>query len=310
MADKRIITCAITGSSHTPSMSPHLPYKADDVVRQAVDAARAGAAVLHVHARNEMDGSPSSDPGRFREYCSRIKAESDVVLSLTTGGATGQSVEERYAVVRQLKPELCTCNMGSINYAGFPMIPKYKGKFRFDWEEPYLESTRSEPFINNFSDIEYMLKRLTNETGTRFEFEAYDVGHLYTLAYYVDQGLVKPPVFLQFVLGSLGGISADVDNIVFMKRTVERLLGDDVQWSVLGSGRHQMNAVTVGAVMGSHVRVGLEDSLYLRKGKMAESNAEQVAKIRRILDELSLEIAEPGEARSLLGLKGLDNVAY
>ena len=310
MSGKRIITCAVTGASHTPTMSPHLPFKKDDIVKQTIGAAKAGAAVIHLHARNEADGSPSSDPELFREYCSRIKGETDAVLSLTTGGATGQSIEERFDVVRKLQPELCTCNLGTMNYGGFSMIPKYEGKWRHDWEKPYLESTRSEVFTSSFADIEYMLKTLTNETGTRFEFEAYDVGHLYTLAFYMDQGLVKPPVFLQFVLGALGGISADTDNIVFMKRTVDRLLGDDVQWSVLGSGRHQMGAVTVGAIMGSHVRVGLEDSIYVRKGKLAESNAEQVAKIRRILEELSIEIAEPRDARKVLALKGLDQVSY
>jgi uncharacterized protein (DUF849 family) len=190
------------------------------------------------------------------------------------------------------------------------MTAKYEGQWRYEWEEPYLESTRSEPFVSNFSDIEYMLKTLSMETGTRFEFEAYDIGHLYTLAYFLDMGLVKPPIFMQFVMGTMGGIGPDVDNVVFMKRTADRLLGDDVEWSILGSGRHQMNLVTVGAIMGSHVRVGLEDSLYLQKGRLAESNAEQVAKIGRILNELSIEIANPAETRQMLGLKGLDQVGY
>ncbi len=301
---KVIITCAITGASHTPTMSPHLPYTPEDMIRQSVDAHRAGAAVIHLHARNAHDGSPSADPEVFREYMQGIRAETDVIIGLTTGGATGQSIEERLQPVRQLQPELCTLNLGTINYGGFPMIPKYAGKWKFDWEQPYLESTREQPFESNFVDIEYMLKHLPEETGVRFEFEAYDVGHIYTLAFYLDSGLVKPPVFLQFVLGTLGGIGAEVENIVHLKRSADRLLGDDVQWSVLGSGRHQMNVVTVGAIMGSHVRVGLEDSLYLAKGKLARSNAEQVHKIGHILSELSLEMATPAQAREMLGLKG------
>ncbi len=309
-AKKRIITCAISGASHTPAMSPHLPFTIEEMVEQSVAAARAGASVIHLHARDPEDGRPSADPSLFREYVTRIKAESDAVVSLTTGGATGQTIEERLNVVKVLQPELCTCNLGTMNYGLFPMITKYQDNWRFEWEEPYLESTRREPFASGFSDIEYMLKTLSNETGTRFEFEAYDVGHLYTLAYFLDMGLVKPPIFMQFVIGTMGGIGPDVDNVVFMKRTADRLLGDEVQWSVLGSGRHQMNVVTVGAIMGSHVRVGLEDSLYLQKGRLAESNAEQVSKIRRILEELSIEIANPAETRQMLDLKGLENVGY
>ncbi len=307
---KVIITCAITGSSHTPSMSDYLPYTPDQIVSDSLAAAEAGAAVVHLHARHPRDGRPTADPGLFREYASRIKAESRVIISLTTGGGTGQTVEERLEVVRQLRPELCTCNLGTMNYGGFAMIPKYHGKWKFDWEEPYLDSTRTEPFVSSFADIEYMLKYLSEETGTRFEFEAYDFGHLYTLAYFLDIGLVKPPIFMQLVMGTMGGIGPDIDNVVFMKRTAERLLGDDLQWSILGSGRHQFNLVTVGAILGGHVRVGLEDSLYLRKGKLAESNADQVAKMVRILDELSLEPAVPDQARAILNLKGIDQVGF
>jgi uncharacterized protein (DUF849 family) len=310
MAKKRIITCAITGSSHTPTMSPYLPFTPDDIVRQSIEAAQAGAAVIHLHARDPHDGRPTPDPELFRDYVTRIKAESNAIISLTTGGGTGQTVAERLEVVRVLRPELCTCNLGTMNYGGFPMIPRYAGRWQFEWEEPYLESTRNEPFVSNYADIEYMLKTLTNETGTRFEFEAYDVGHLYTLAYFMDQGLVNPPIFIQFVIGTMGGIGPDVDNVVFMKRTADRLLGDDVQWSILGSGRYQFDVVTVGAIMGSHVRVGLEDGIYLRKGKLAASNAQQVSKIRRILQELSIEIATPDEARQMLDLKGIERVGY
>ncbi len=307
---KVIITCAVTGSTHTPTMSPHLPYKSEDIIRQSIDAFEAGAAVIHLHARDPKDGRPSPDPELFRQYMKGIKAETDAIIGLTTGGATGQTVEERLIPVRELQPELCTLNLGTINYGVFPMIPRYQDQWKFEWEEPFLESSRNEPFASNFSDMEYMLKHLTQETGVRFEYEAYDVGQIYTLAYYLDIGLVKPPVFLQFVIGTMGGIGPEVENIVHLKQMAGRLLGNDIQWSVLGSGRYQMNVVTVGAIMGSHVRVGLEDSLYLQKGKLAESNADQVRKICRILEELSLEIATPDEAREILDLKGIDQVAF
>lgn len=312
MAKKIIITCAVTGASFTPTMSPYLPYTPDDIVNQAVDAHEAGAAVVHLHARDPQTGVPSVDPELFHDYVTRIKERTgNAIISLTTGGATGQPIEDRLNVVKVLQPELCTCNLGTLNYGGFPMIPKYAGNWKFDWEEDFLEMTRREPFTNNFSDIEYMLKSLTNETGTRFEFEAYDIGHLYTLAYYMDMGLVKPPIFIQFVMGTMGGIGADnVDNLVYMRQSAERLLGNDLEWSVLGGGRWQMNTVTAGALMGSHVRVGLEDSLYLEKGKLAESNAQQVEKVKRILSELSLETASVDEARAALDLKGSDNVAF
>lgn len=307
---KVIITCALTGSGHTPSMSPHLPYTIEDVVDQGVKAAEAGAAVLHLHARNPKDGSPTADPAIFAEYARGIKKRSDVVISISTGGGTGMTVEERLQGVLELKPELCTLNLGTMNYGSFPMIDRYKGRFQFAWEEPYLESTRAEPFVSTYSDIEHMLKVVGPATGTRFEAEAYDVAHLYTLAYYLDKGLVQAPVFIQTIFGTMGGIGPDVDHIVHMKRTADRLLGDAYQWSTLGAGRYQMGIVTAAAIMGSHVRVGLEDSLYLGKGQLAESNAGQVAKIRGILEALSLEIATPAEARQLLGLKGLDNVGY
>ena len=310
MAGKVIITCALTGSGHTPSMSPYLPYTVGEVVDQGVAAAEAGAAVLHLHARNPEDGSPSADPALFAEYAKRIKERSDVIVSISTGGGTGMSVQERLQGVLELKPELCTLNLGTMNYGSFPMIDRYKGTFRHDWEEPYLESTRAEPFVSTYADIEYMLKVVGPQTGTRFEAEAYDTSHLYTLAYYLDQGLVPAPVFVQTIFGTMGGIGPDVDHIVHMKRTADRLLGDAYQWSTLGAGRYQLGIVTAAAIMGSHVRVGLEDSLYLGKGQIAESNASQVSKIRGILEALSLEIATPAEARETLGLKGLDNVGY
>ena len=310
VSQKVIITCAITGSGHTPSMSPHLPYTVEQVVEQGVAAAAAGAAVLHLHARDPSDGRPTADPAVFAKYARGISDRCDVVISISTGGGTGMTVQERLAGVLQLRPELCTLNLGTMNYGSFPMIDRYRGTFRYDWEEPYLESTRAEPFVSTYADIEHMLKVVGPQTGTRFEAEAYDVSHLYTLAYYLDKGLVEPPIFIQTIFGTMGGIGPDVDHIVHMKRTADRLLGDAYQWSTLGAGRYQMGIVTAAAIMGSHVRVGLEDSLYLGKGQLAESNADQVARIRRILEELSLEIATPAEARQLLGLKGLDSVGY
>jgi uncharacterized protein (DUF849 family) len=291
-------------------MSQYLPYTVSDIVEQGVAAAEAGAAVLHLHARNPEDGSPSPDPAIFAEYGKGIKARSDVILSFSTGGGTGMTVQERLQPVLDLRPELCTLNLGTMNYGSFPMIGRYHGQFRYDWEEPYLESTRAEPFISTYADIEYMLKVVGPQTGTRFEAEAYDTSHLYTLAYYLDQGLVQPPVFVQTIFGTMGGTGPDVDHIVHMKRTADRLLGDAYQWSTLGAGRYQFGIVIAAAIMGSHVRVGLEDSLYLGKGELAPSNASQVIKIRGILEALSLEVATPAEAREMLGLKGLDQVGF
>jgi 3,5-dioxohexanoate:acetyl-CoA acetone transferase len=311
MASRKVIlTCAITGSGHTPTMSPYLPYTIDDVVTQSIEAAEAGASIIHLHARDPRDGRPTPDPDVFMEYLSRIKAKSDVVLSVSSGGGTGMSVAQRLEGVRRVKPELATLNMGSMNYGGFTMIDKYRGKWKFDWEEPYLEQTRRDPFLSTYSDIEYMLQVVAPETGARFECEAYDTSHLYTLAYYLDRGLVKPPIFVQTIFGTMGGIGTDVDHIVQMRRTADRLLGDAYEWSVLGAGKFQMGVVTAAAIMGAHVRVGLEDSLYLGKGELAKSNADQVRKIRGILEALSLEIATPDEAREILCLKGADQVAF
>jgi uncharacterized protein (DUF849 family) len=305
-----IITAAVTGASFTPTMSPYLPYKADNLIADSIAAVQAGAAIVHIHGRNAHDGSPTSDPEIFREYAAGIKAETDAVINMTTGGATGQTIEERINVVKQLQPELCSCNLGTMNYGGFPMIPKYQGKWDFEWEEPFLESTRTEPFSSSFADIEYMLKYLQNETGTRLEFEAYDVGHLYTLAYYAEMGLVQSPIMVQMVMNTLGGIGPDIDNVVFMLRTAQRLLGDDAEISVLGGGRYQFNLITVGAMMGCNVRVGMEDNLYIGRGKLAESNADYVAKARRIFYELSLTIATPEETRQRFALKGADAVKF
>lgn len=307
---KVIVTCAVTGSAHTPTMNSDIPVAIEEIVQQSVAAAKAGAAVIHLHARDPSDGRPRSDVGLFRDYCTGIKERTRAVISITTGGATGQTVEERLAVIKELKPELATCNLGTMNYGLFQMIPRHEGRWKYDWEEPYLESTRHEPFVSRFSDIEYMLTALAAETGCRFEFEAYDIGHLYTLAFYADQGLVPTPIFVQFVMGTLGGIGPDVENVFHMKEAATRLFGTDVEWGILGGGRAQFDLITAGATLGGNVRVGLEDSIYIRKGKLAESNADQVEKIIRILTELSREPLDADETREVLGLKGQEQVGF
>jgi len=306
---KVIITCAVTGSIHTPTMSPHIPITPDEIAADAIAAAEAGAAVLHLHARDPADGRPTPDPAVFMRFLPRIKQASDAVINITTGGGAGMSLEERLAAPLKAKPELCSLNMGSMNFGLFPLLAKYKD-FKHDWERRHLEGSRDFIFKNTFLDIERILKDLGEGCGTRFEFECYDVGHLYTLAHFLDRGLAKPPLFVQTIFGILGGIGADPDNVLFMRRTADRLFGDDYQWSILAAGRHQMGLCTMGAVMGGNVRVGLEDSLYIAKGALAESNAQQVAKMRRILEDLSLEIASPTEARAALALKGGDQVGF
>ncbi len=305
--NKVIITCAVTGSIHTPSMSPHLPITAGDIAEGAIAAAEAGAAVLHLHARDPEDGRPTPEPAAFMEFLPRIKQSCDAIINITTGGGAGMSLDERLAAPLAAEPELCSLNMGSMNFGLFPILDKMRD-FKHDWERQHLEGSRDFIFKNTFADIERLLRDLGEGCGTRFEFECYDVGHLYTLAHFLERGLAKPPLFVQTIFGILGGIGAEPDNLLFMKRTADRLFGDDYVWSILAAGRHQMGFCTMGAMMGGNVRVGLEDSLYIGRGQLAESNAEQVAKIRRILEDLSLEIATPAEARQRLGLKGGDMV--
>ena len=306
--NKVIITCAVTGSIHTPTMSPHLPITADEVAQQAIDAAEAGASILHLHARNP-DGSPTPDPKAFMEFLPRIKQNSDAVVNITTGGGHGMTLEERLAAAVAASPEMTSLNMGSMNFGLFPILDKMKD-FQHEWEPKFLENSRDFIFRNTFKDIEYVLKELGEGHGVKFEYECYDVGHLYNLAHFLDRGLVKPPLFVQTIFGILGGIGADPENLMFMKRTADKLFGDQYNWSVLAAGRHQMNFTTMAAINGGNVRVGLEDSLYIGKGELAKSNAEQVAKIRRIIEELSLEVATPTEAREMLALKGGDMVNF
>jgi len=308
-SNKVIITCAVTGSIHTPTMSPHLPITPDEIAKDAIAAAEAGASILHLHARNPEDGSPTPDPDMFMQFLPRIKQSCDAVVNITTGGGHGMSLEERLAAAFRASPEMTSLNMGSMNFGLFPILDKIKD-FQHPWEPQFLENSRDFIFRNTFKDIEYILKELGEGHGVRFEFECYDVGHLYTLAHFADRGLVKPPFFVQTIFGILGGIGADEENLMHMRRIANKLFGDDYQWSVLAAGRHQMNFCTMAAMLGGNVRVGLEDSLFISKGKLAESNADQVAKIKRIVEDLSLEVATPKEAREMLALKGGDQVKF
>ena len=308
-ANKVIITCAVTGSIHTPSMSPHLPVTADEIAEQAVAAAEAGAAILHLHARDPRDGRPTADPAAFMAFLPRIKQACDAVVNITTGGSAQMTLDERLAAPLQAQPEMCSLNMGSMNFGTFPLLRRYK-EWKHDWEPGFLEASRDTVFKNTFADIESVLQRLGEGCGTRFEFECYDVGHIQTVAFFLAEGLIKPPIFLQFVLGVLGGIDAAPEQLMHMKATADRLLSDSFRFSVLAAGRQQMPLGTLGVILGGNVRVGLEDSLAIGRGELAESNAQQVAKIRRILAELGYEAAAPDEARAALALKGGDRVAF
>ena len=307
-ADKVIITCAVTGGIHTPSMSPHLPITPDQIVAEAVAAAEAGAAMIHLHARDPETGRPDQSPALFGQFLPRIKQQSDAILNITTGGGLGMTLEERLAPALQMQPEVASMNMGTFNFNISGPLAKMDS-FRFDWEQPYLEGGKDFILSNTFRQIDRGMTAL-GDVGTRFEFECYDVGHLYNLAHFAERGLVKPPFFIQCVFGILGGIGADPENLMHMRTTADRLFGDDYLLSVLAAGRFQMPFVTMSAILGGSVRVGLEDSLFIAKGELARSNADQVAKIRRILDELGLPVASPAEARAMLQTKGADNVAF
>ena len=306
---KVIITCAVTGSIHTPTMSPYLPVTPSEIVDAAVGAAEAGASIIHLHARDPATGKPSPDPKLFMDFLPRIKQQTDAVMNISTGGGLKMTLEERLEAAHAAKPELCSLNMGSMNFALHHIVPKYK-EWQHDWEKGYLEDTKKGIASNTFEQIERIIVEVGQAYGTRFEFECYDVSHLYTLAHFLDRKLLTPPLFVQTIFGLLGGIGPDPEDLLHMRRTAERLFGDAFMWSILAAGKHQMGLCTMGAIMGGNVRVGLEDSLYLGKGQLAKSNAEQVAKIRRILGELSLEVATPSEARDLLKLKGGGEVAF
>ncbi|HEY4031205.1 MAG TPA: 3-keto-5-aminohexanoate cleavage protein [Caulobacteraceae bacterium] len=306
--NKAVITCAVTGAIHTPSMSPYLPVTAEQIAEAAIGAAEAGAAVIHLHARDPKDGRPDQSPDAFRPFLEIIKQRSDCVVNITTGGAPGMSLEERLRPCAVFKPEVASLNMGSMNFGLFPMLQRHK-TLQHEWEYPFLEGSRDRVFKNTFADIEYIL-RTCAENGTRFEIECYDIGHLYTLAHFADRGLVQPPFFVQSVFGILGGIGAHPEDVTHMRRTADRLFGKDYHWSVLGGGRSQMQVCALAAAMGGNVRVGLEDSLWDGPGKLAQSNARQVTRVRQIIEALGREVATPTEARAMLKLKGADRVGF
>jgi uncharacterized protein (DUF849 family) len=307
MSNKVIISCAITGAMHTPTMSEALPITPAQIAQQSLEAAEAGAAVIHLHARKPADGEPTGSPEVYAQFLPQIHEGTDAVINLTTGGSPTMSVSDRLQAAIRFKPEMCSLNMGSMNFAIFPAANRIQ-KWKYAWEEPYVRNSDDFIFRNTFRDIAYILQTMS-DSGTKFEHECYDVGHLYNLAHFIDRGLVRPPFFVQLIFGILGGIGAELDNLMFMKRTADRLFGpENFQWSVLAAGRHQMPFLTQAALMGGNVRVGLEDSLFIERGKLAVSNAQQVVKIRRILAEMGLEPASPDEARRMLGLKGRENV--
>ena len=305
---KVIITCAVTGAIHTPTMSPHLPVTPEEIAAAAVGAAEAGAAIVHLHARDPETGKPDQSPEAFARFLPRIKQQTNAVVNLTTGGAPFMTVDERVRPAATFKPEVASLNMGSMNFGLFPMMNRYK-EWKHDWEPAALEASRDLVFRNTFKDIEFVLRTL-GDSGTRFEFECYDTSHLYNLAHFLERGLVKPPLFVQTVFGILGGIGPHPDDVMHMKRTADRLFGNQYKWSVLGAGRNQLPIAAMAAAMGGNVRVGLEDSLWAGPGKLAESNAQQVRLARQILEGLGLEVATPDEAREILELKGGDKVAF
>jgi uncharacterized protein (DUF849 family) len=310
MAERRkvIITCAVTGSIHTPTMSPYLPITPQEIADAAVGAAEAGAAIVHLHARDPVDGHPTQDPKYFRLFAADIARRSDVVLNFTTGGAATMTIEERLQPALQLKPEVASLNMGSMNFGLFPMLQRFS-EWKFDWEKSYLATSDDRVFKNTFKDIERILTACA-ANRTRFEIECYDIGHLYTARHFLDRAVVKPPLFIQSVFGILGGIGGHPDDVMHMKRTADRLFGGQYQWSVLGAGRNQLPIAAMSAAMGGHVRVGLEDSLWLGAGRLAESNAAQVRRVREIIEGLGLEVAKPDDARRILELKGRTDVAF
>jgi uncharacterized protein (DUF849 family) len=308
MSRKVIITCAVTGAIHTPTMSDALPFRAEDIARQAIDAAEAGAAVLHLHARNPVDGSVSIDPDHFMGFLPTIKQSTNAVINVSTGGSLLTTIDGRIAPAMRASPEMCSLNMGSMNFSFHPLADRYD-EWKYDWEEEYVRNSDSYIFRNTFADIAKVAREL-GDLDIKFEHECYDVGHLYNLKFCMDRGLFKAPIFIQFIFGILGGIGPEIDNLIFMKRTADRLFGSDYQWSVLGAGGAQMPLAAAAATMGGNVRVGLEDSLFIGRGKLATSNAEQVRKVREIVEGLGYEIASPDDAREMLALKGGDRVTF
>ncbi len=309
MSKSVIISCAVTGGIHTPTMSPYLPYKPEDIAAEAIGAAEAGAAIIHLHARNPETGKPDPRVETFQQFLPIINDGCEAVLNISTGGGLGMSREERILAANTFGPEMASLNVGSLNFGLFPMMRKYD-EWQHEWEPEFLGMTKDFIFPNTFADIEFIYKELTGKHGTRFEFECYDLGHLYNLAHFVDKGMIEPPFFVQMVFGVLGGVGADLDNLMHMHTIANKLFGDAYEWSVLAAGRHQMPFGTQSAMLGGNLRVGLEDSLYIRKGQLAQSNAEQVRNIRGIIENLGLRVATPAEARQRLALKGKDAVGF
>ena len=310
MSKPVIITCAPTGGIHTPSMSPHLPVTPAEIATASIDAAEAGASIIHLHARDPETGKPDPRPETFKQFLPVIKQSTDAVINVSTGGGLGMSIDERLLGATSASPEMASLNMGSMNFGIFPMLRKYT-EFRHDWERPFLEMTEDFIFPNTFKTIRYAIEKLGGEHGTKFEFECYDLGHLYNVKWFVDQGLIKPPFFVQMVFGIMGGMGADLDNLIHLHKKADELFGpDNYEWSVLAAGRHQMPFATQSAMLGGNLRVGLEDSLFIGKGELATSNAQQVIRIREIIENLGLIVATPAEARERLALKGGDRVGF
>ena len=309
MSNKVIITCAVTGGLHTPTMTPHLPITPDEIATAAIEAAEAGAAIIHLHARDPQNGRPKQDPDLFMQFLPRIKQSTDAVLNITTGGGLGMALDERLLPAHRAKPEVCSLNMGTMNFCAFELVSKYES-WRFDWEKPYLESTRDLIYPNTYAMLERIMVEVGQAYGTRFEFECFDLSHLEAVRYFANKGLIKPPFLIQGIFGVMGGMGATIENLVHFKNTADRMFGDDLVFSSFAVGRQQMHFLTVTAIMGGSVRVGLEDSVYISRGELATSNAQQVTKIRRIIEELGFEVASPDEARERLSLKGGDRVDF
>lgn len=309
MTKNIIITCAVTGGLHTPTMTPHLPITPDEIATAAIEAADAGAAIIHLHARNPENGRPVQDPDLFMQFLPRIKQATDAVVNITTGGGLGMTLDERLRPAHRAKPEVCSLNMGTMNFCAFELVNKYD-TWRFDWEKPYLESTKDLIYPNTYAMLERIMTEVGQAYGTRFEFECFDLSHLEAVKYFANKGLIKPPFLIQGIFGVMGGMGATIENLVHFKNTADRLFGDDYEFSSFAVGRQQMHFLTVAAIMGGSVRVGLEDSVYISRGELATSNAQQVQKIRRIVEELGFNIATPEEARERLSLKGGDRVDF
>lgn len=309
MSQSVIITCAPTGGIHTPTMSEYLPITPNDIAKASIEAAEAGASIIHLHARDPETGRPDPSPKRFMEFLPRIKQSTDAVINISTGGSPDMDIEDRLSAALETSPEMASLNMGSMNFGLFPLMDKYK-EWKFDWEREHIEGSRDRIFPNTFKTIEFALTELGQKHGTKFEFECYDLGHLYNVRHFVDRGLIKGPFFIQMVFGILGGMGADLDNLGFLHKKAQEMFGDQYEWSVLAAGRAQMPFATQAALFGGNLRVGLEDNLYIGKGELAVSNAQQVRKIKAIVEELGLTVATPDEARDRLGLKGADKVGF